>query len=140
MKVLISALATGLGSGYLKPGPGTWGSLLGLVIYYLYPIPLIGIIIAAILGIYICQKGEEILEEHDSPKIVWDEIVGVWIALWNIPLYYFPLAFILFRLFDIKKFYFIDKLQNYPGGLGIMLDDLAAGLIARMIIGLVLLF
>lgn len=140
MQILISALATGLGSGYLKPAPGTWGSLLGLVIYYLYPIPLLGIIIATLLGIYICQRGEEILGEHDSPKIVWDEIVGIWIVLWGVPLSYYPLAFILFRLFDIKKFYFIDKLQKYPGGLGIMLDDLAAGLVARIIIGVLLYF
>ena len=138
MNLLISALATGLGSGYLKPAPGTWGSLLGLGIYYLYPVSLLGIIIAIFLGVYICQRGEEILREKDSPKIVWDEIVGIWIALWNIPLTYYPLAFILFRLFDIKKFYFIDKLQKYPGGLGIMLDDLAAGLVTRIIIGLLL--
>ena len=93
---------------------------------------------ATVIGIYICQKGEEILQEHDSPRIVFDEIIGMWVALWNIPLYFYPLAFVLFRFFDISKVYPINRLQQFPGGWGIMLDDLASGMVARIIIGLIL--
>lgn len=140
MKTLLNILATGLGCGYLKPGPGTWGSLLALVIAYFWSIPLTFIIFTALIGIYICQKAEENLEEHDSPKIVFDEVVGMWLATWNIPLIFFPIAFILFRIFDIKKFYPINNLQKLPGGLGIMLDDIAAGIVARLIIGIIIYF
>lgn len=138
MKFVIKMLATGLGTGYLKPGPGTWGSLFGLILAVFVNISLELILVATVIGIYICQKGEEILQEHDSPRIVFDEIIGMWVALWNIPLYFYPLAFVLFRFFDISKVYPINRLQQFPGGWGIMLDDLASGMVARIIIGLIL--
>lgn len=140
MELVIKIFATGFGTGYLKPGPGTWGSLLALVIWLVYPVPLLAIVFASILGVFICQQAENILGEHDSPKIVFDEIIGMWIALWQIPLILYPVAFILFRIFDITKFYPIDNLQKIPGGLGIMLDDVAAGIISRLILALVLVF
>jgi len=139
MDYLVKILATGFGTGYLKPAPGTWGTLMGLIIAFLLPIRLPAIIFFSLLGIFICQKGEQLLEEHDSPKIVFDEMVGIWISLWNIPLILYPIAFFLFRFFDIAKFYPIDNLQKIPGGLGIMLDDIAAGILTRIILGTIIL-
>jgi len=138
MKFVINFLATGFGFGNLKPAPGTWGSLIAVIIATIWTIPLEFIIFSIFLGIYICQKAEENLQEHDSPRIVFDEMVGIWLAVWNIPLVLFPLAFILFRIFDIKKFYPINRLQDFPGGIGIMLDDIAAGILARIIIALII--
>lgn len=139
MKQIITIFATGFGSGYLKPAPGTWGSLLGLAIFLFWQIPLIWIIIFSLFGVVICQVGEKSLNEQDSPKIVFDEMVGIWISLWNIPLFLYPIAFILFRIFDIFKFFPIDNLQKFPGGLGIMLDDIAAGIISRLLLGIIIL-
>lgn len=139
MNFFIKILATGFGSGYLKPAPGTWGTLVGLAIALFWQIPFGLIILFFILGVFICHKGEKILDEHDSPKIVFDEMVGIWISLWGIPFLLYPLAFILFRFFDIFKFFPIDNLQKFPGGLGIMLDDVAAGLITRTILGIIIL-
>src|SRR5690554_3426913 len=136
MNFFIKIIATGFGTGYLKPGPGTWGTLMGLVIYYFWQVSLGWIIIFSLLGVVICQLGEQILMEHDSPKIVFDEMVGIWISLWGIPLLLYPVAFILFRFFDIFKFFPIDNLQKFPGGLGIMLDDIAAGIITRILLGI----
>lgn len=140
MNHIIKFLALGFGSGNLRPAPGTWGSLLALLIAIVWSIPLVLIILVAVLGIFICQRAERILEEHDSPRIVFDEMVGMWISVWHVPLMFFPLAFILFRLLDIKKFYPINILQQAPGGLGIMLDDLAAGILTRIIIALIIYF
>ncbi|SMB96290.1 phosphatidylglycerophosphatase A [Desulfonispora thiosulfatigenes DSM 11270] len=138
MKKIIYLLATGLGTGNLKPAPGTWGSLLALIITYFLPSNLLSIVITAILGIYICQKAEEYLGEHDSPRIVWDEMVGIWIAAYHVSGVYLIYAFILFRIFDISKIYPIDKLQRLPGGLGIMMDDIVAGIFARIVLSLIM--
>jgi len=138
MNQLLKILATGFGTGFLKPAPGTWGTLIGLIIYFFWQMPLGIIVFFSILGIFICQSGEKILNEHDSPRIVFDEMVGIWVSLWNIPIILYPFAFLLFRLFDIKKFYPIDNLEKIPGGLGIMLDDIAAGIITRIILAVVI--
>ncbi|MGI6226604.1 MAG: phosphatidylglycerophosphatase A [Peptococcales bacterium] len=138
MKNLIKVLATGFGTGYLKPGPGTWGTLAGLAVYFFWKIPLMWLIIFSLLGIIICHEGERILNEHDSPKIVFDEMVGIWISLWGVPIFLYPIAFLLFRFFDIFKFFPINNLQRLPGGVGIMIDDIAAGLITRVILGIIM--
>ncbi|MFZ5943632.1 MAG: phosphatidylglycerophosphatase A [Bacillota bacterium] len=140
MKTIIKFLGLGLGTGNLHPGPGTWGSLLGLIIASIIPPTLSIIVVFALAGIFICQKTEELLGRHDSPQIVYDEIIGMWIAVWNVPLFLFPVSFVLFRLFDIVKFYPINNLQKLPGGLGIMLDDIAAGIISRLLITVIMIF
>ncbi|NLT95903.1 MAG: phosphatidylglycerophosphatase A [Clostridia bacterium] len=139
MESFIKILATGFGSGYLKPAPGTWGTLTGLIIACFWRIDLMWIFILSLIGIIICHLGEKILKEHDSPKIVFDEMVGIWISVWNIPLLLYPVAFLLFRFFDIFKFSPIDELQKVPGGLGIMLDDIMAGIISRILLGIIML-
>lgn len=139
MDFFVKFTATGFGSGYLKPAPGTWGTLVGLLVALFWEMSLPVIIIFSFLGVYICHEGEKLLKEHDSPKIVFDEMVGIWISLWGIQLMLYPLAFLLFRFFDIFKFSPINNLQKLPGGLGIMLDDIAAGIITRIILAIILL-
>lgn len=94
----------------------------------------IGIIIVSfILGCYFCAKASEALGVHDHGGIVWDEFVGLWIALIAVPegWPWLVLAFCLFRLFDIWKpqpiKYFDQKIE---GGFGIMFDDVVAGIYA----------
>ena len=136
MEKFLLLLAQGLGSGWAKKAPGTWGSLAALVIGWIITPKLGTIIIAALLGIYICGLAEKMLGEEDPSSVVFDEWVGMWIAVWAIPHYigWYILAFVLFRLFDITKPWLIDKVQRYPNGLGVMLDDILAGIAARLVL------
>jgi phosphatidylglycerophosphatase A len=139
MNRLIRFLATGFYSGSFSRCPGTIGSLAALLITWFIKPNTLEIVITTLLGIWICTKGEEILQEHDSPHIVFDEFCGILFSTWylqSIP--QFIVAFILFRFFDILKPYPISKLQELPSGLGVMADDLAAGLVSRIIIALVM--
>ena len=78
---------------------------------------------------------------HDHPGIVWDEFVGVWIALWAIPAEpaWIALGFVVFRVFDIAKPWPVGWLdRNTRGGFGIMVDDIAAGVMACLTLHLAL--
>lgn len=86
--------------------------------------------IAGLLGVYICDSGEKQLGIHDAPEIVFDEWIGMWITMWAVPLVLTPVAFLLFRFFDISKLGPIGKIQDLPGGLGIMADDVLADIAA----------
>ena len=131
-------LALGLGSGCIRKAPGTWGSLAALPIYGLFfwvPAPVFGLIVVVsfVVGIWLCQRTADALGVHDHPAIVWDEFVGMWIVLALQPTqwWWIGLAFVLFRVFDIWKPWPIGWLdQKVSGGLGIMLDDVLAGIYA----------
>ena len=155
---LIYWLGIGLGSGMPKRAAGTWGTVGGLIAAI--PLILLGFIpfliitiIASIIGIYICGRTSDLMGVHDDPHIVWDEWVGMWISL--LPLAYFDIklayfiqadtnaawmwiglliAFILFRFFDIFKPFPISWAdKKVSGGLGIMLDDIIAGIMALVV-------
>ena len=150
-------LGIGLGSGLPRRAPGTWGTVGGLII----AIPLLSLgfipfliltILSCILGVWICGRTAELMQGHDDPHIGWDEWAGIWITL--LPLSYMGIAddnfwqnvsqelsifaivfaFILFRFFDIVKpppIGWADK--RVAGGLGIMLDDIIAGIMAAVV-------
>lgn len=145
MDKVILFLARGCGSGLLHPAPGTWGSLAAFLIgviwsWFFGGIPLWFIVIAGLLGVYICDSGEKQLGIHDAPEIVFDEWIGMWITMWAVPLVLTPVAFLLFRFFDISKLGPIGKIQDLPGGLGIMADDVLAGIAGRLVLAVVMLF
>jgi phosphatidylglycerophosphatase A len=132
-------LATGFGAGYVPLIPGTVGSLWGLPLVWLLQWgvadPLIRAVIAAILffaGILICGAAAKRFEKEDPGQIVFDEIAAFPIVFLFVPLS--PLTavigFILFRFFDILKPWPIPKIERMPGGLGVMADDLVAGIYA----------
>jgi len=137
---MLVALATGLGTGRLPWFPGTWGSLLGLLIYSalaLSGVPLEalvgGAIIAFLAGIPLCTKASRVLGAGEDPgAIVYDEIVGMIWTLLFVPLNATTavLGFGLFRLFDGYKPWPVRRFEALHGGLGIMADDLAAALAA----------
>ena len=134
-------LALGFGSGLIKPAPGTWGTLAGIPVF-LVLVWLAGVgslwystavVISFFVGIYLCGKTASDIGVHDHGAIVWDEIVGLLITL----AYFAPntatvaIGFLLFRLFDIVKPWPIKALDKYvDGGLGIMIDDVVAGIFA----------
>ena len=103
-------LAFGFGSGLARKAPGTFGTLAAIPLYLLLAgLPLAGytlaVALAFLLGIWLCGRASADLGVHDHPGIVWDEFVGLWVALWAVPLdwLWLLLGFGLFRLFDILK-------------------------------------
>ncbi len=154
---MVYLLGIGLGSGLPRRAPGTWGTVGGLIV----AIPLLSLgfipfliitIISCIIGIWICGRTSELMQGHDDPHIVWDEWAGMWITLlpfsytgitvanfWqdisqSLSIIALVIAFVLFRFFDIIKpppIGWADK--KVSGGLGIMLDDIIAGVMAAAI-------
>jgi len=131
-------LAFGFGSGLSKYAPGTLGTIAAIPLWWLLtqlsqPLYLGLVLVAAIVGVSICGRAAEQLGVHDHGGIVWDEFVGLWVAMAFLPVspVSLVLGFSLFRFFDIVKPWPISWLdKNISGGLGIMIDDIAAGLAA----------
>jgi len=137
-------LACGLGAGTLPHAPGTYGSLVAIPVYFLL-LPLaswaygLTVVLLFALGVWLCGRTARDFGVPDHPAIVWDEIVGMLIALapaaaaggWA----WVAAGFLLFRLFDIWKPFPIRWLdRRVHGGLGIMLDDVAAGVAAALVL------
>jgi len=141
------------GSGMLKPAPGTWGSLVGLITgagmiaLGVDAVELVAWAVAlTILSSKLIYDIEMACGIHDAPEIVVDEVAGQWLALlpviplapnWGL----YILAFLLFRAFDIIKPWPIGWLdQKVGGGIGVMIDDIVAGLMAAIVIWILLAF
>ena len=131
-------LAFGFGSGLSPKAPGTMGTIAAIPLWYLLvQLPpqayLLVVALCAIVGIFICGSAADKLGVHDHGGIVWDEFVGFWVTMAFLPVSYVSVivGFTLFRLFDIFKPWPISWLdKNIGGGLGIMIDDVVAGLAA----------
>lgn len=140
-------LAFGFGSGLSPKAPGTAGSVVGLVLYILLAglsdVVFISITLFLFLaGVWICGESSKKLGVHDHGGIVWDEIVGMLIALFHAPLSipWLVCGFILFRFFDIVKPWPIKWLdKKVKGGFGIMIDDVLAGIFAFIVLQLLIL-
>lgn len=133
-------IATGGGAGYSPWAPGTAGSLVGilpaLLLPQVGPWGGLGLIIAVTLvGVWVSAPAERHFARKDASPIVIDEIAGQMITLWLVPLSagYVAAGFILFRIFDIIKPFPARHLQDrLPGGWGVMMDDVAAGIYANL--------
>jgi len=141
---LIKAIATVCGVGYLPVAPGTWATAVGVAIAYglgnNLPAYTIVLLVLLILGIMTSGVIEKLLNQTDPGIVVIDEVVGVMIALWGLPLIWSVMicGFFLFRAFDMFKIYPINKLEAQPGGWGIMLDDCMAGVYTNIILRIAL--
>jgi len=140
MDRVLMFIATGAGSGYLPKAPGTWGSLVGVLLWLplsrLEIIPYLAVVAGLfVLGVIGAGAAEKILDRPDPSIVVIDEIVGQLIALCFLPPHpAAPLAaFLLFRFFDILKPFPVGWIDRHlHGGLGIMLDDVVAGIYALL--------
>ncbi|OEU80827.1 MAG: phosphatidylglycerophosphatase A [Desulfobulbaceae bacterium C00003063] len=138
MNQLIMALATGFYIGMIPKAPGTWGSLAAFLPWFLLkdlPLPAYLIVLATVfvLGFFVSGSAEKILDRPDAGPIVIDEILGMFITLTLAPPHpaAWILGFILFRIFDIFKPFPVSWFdQRVHGGIGIMMDDVIAGLYA----------
>lgn len=131
-------VAIGFGVGRAPVAPGTFGTLLGVLLYLLLSslsAVVYGLLVAALFvgGAWICDIAEKQLGSHDHRSIVWDEVVGYLIAMWSAPSgwIWIVIGFGLFRLFDIWKPFPIRRIDRaVPGGFGCMADDALAGVYA----------
>lgn len=140
---LMRLIATGFGSGYAPVAPGTFGSLVGLglawgLAHLGLPWHLVVIAVLFVVGVPVCTTVARLFGEHDPSRIVWDEVVGIQCTLALAPLHWgtFAAGFVLFRLFDIVKPFPIKRLERLPQGLGIMADDVGAGLYGGLVLWL----
>lgn len=143
-------LAVGFGAGLLKPAPGTWGTAIAVPLFFLLSalvnslsIYVVIVILLTLAGIKICDQAASDAGVHDHKAIVWDEIAGFLITMIAVPatLSNAFVGFLLFRFFDIVKPWpigYIDR--KVSGGLGIMLDDVIAGIFSLVCMHVLLVF
>lgn len=137
-----SSIATLFGIGNIRVAPGTWGSLLALLLWlplahWVFWLQLLVVGAAFLLAVWAAAVQERIRGQHDLPEIVIDELVGLWMTALFVPpsLYWLIAAFLTFRFFDIWKPGPIGWLdRRVGGGLGVVLDDAAAGLVAGLLL------
>ncbi len=145
-----SLTATFFGIGYLRPGPGTWGSAAAVlawaaIAHFLAssmrtPVVIASALFVTIIGIPAATRMSRAHATKDPQFVVIDEVAGQLIALVAVPLAWktFLAGFILFRVFDILKPPPVRQLEQLPEGIGIVVDDVAAGLYALAVVQLLL--
>jgi len=142
-------IATFFYVGHMRPAPGTWGSFAALIVGWFIAVTLgaTALLVASALafgvGYWATQKYTFGKEDHDPSEVVIDEVVGQWLALWPVAvvapvmspvsLALCTLAFALFRLFDIWKPGLVGWADRQDGALGVMLDDVIAGVMAGLV-------
>lgn len=148
-------IATVCGTGYMRPAPGTWGSavgvLLALALHYIggFPLLFVATFVVFFVGWWATANVTRGQADHDPSEVVIDEVAGQWIALWITsygayrmgldPLALYPgwiAAFALFRFFDITKPNLIGWADRRGDALGVMLDDVIAGVYAAICTGI----
>lgn len=129
--------ASGFGVGFLPKAPGTWGSAVAALVWWYFLAPQSAglqatvIVTYFVVSLYACHRVCRDFDVKDAPEMVADEVVGMWIALFALPqAWWIVLAgFILFRFFDIKKPFLVGYLdREVTGGIGVILDDVVAGI------------
>ena len=136
-------IATSLGTGYLPVAPGTWGSIFGIIVlFFLQYFSCLSqelLVALIIFFFFIGTWSTHVLEKEwgkDPSRVVIDETVGVWVNIVFLPFQWqiWLIGLILFRVLDIWKPLGIRRLENVKGAWGVMLDDLAAGIIGNVIL------
>jgi len=147
---LIIFLASAGYIGYIPFASGTWGSLVGIPGFWLMDAisaaPILALTVYAILVLAACWiagRAEHLFDEHDSSKIVIDEVVGYMAATLFLPLNWTTIliAFFVFRALDVLKPFpagYIDA--KFPGGYGVVLDDVVSGIYSNLVTRILLLF
>jgi phosphatidylglycerophosphatase A len=138
LRTLALACATVFGTGYAPVASGTFGSAAGLVVWYLVPRSLVAqslaIVIVFVIGSWSGSVAEEYYGRLDPGQVVIDEVAGMLMTLFLVPAgwVWAIVGFLLFRLSDIVKPYPANRLERLPGGVGIMADDVMAGVYANV--------
>ncbi|MDY6786784.1 MAG: phosphatidylglycerophosphatase A [candidate division WOR-3 bacterium] len=138
IKFINTVIASVFYTGFIKKGGGTVSALIVCLVFFFTDSMLAKIYLTfsfIVLGTAASHYLENIWE-HDSPRIVIDEAAGMALALFLLPadIFAYTGAFLLFRLFDIFKWFPVNKSETVSGSTGVMLDDIVAGLISNIII------
>jgi phosphatidylglycerophosphatase A len=145
LPALSRLLATGFYSGFFPFAPGTVGSLVALLPFLLIPLPNTAawfsiIVLVFFIGVWAATEVEK-THGHDASVIVIDEMVGMWLSIVFLPSwvngYWLMGAFLIFRLFDIVKPFPAGISQKLPGGWGVMVDDVIAGIYSNLVLRLI---
>jgi phosphatidylglycerophosphatase A len=138
---LSTAIATGLGSGYSPFAPGTAGSAVGLLFWWpLHRLPVAAqaaaLVVVFAAGVVASTRVARGIGIEDPGIVVVDEVIGMWTSLILLP--FTPVnaiaGFVLFRILDVIKPYPARQFESLPGGWGIMMDDLMAGIYANLLL------
>jgi phosphatidylglycerophosphatase A len=142
----VLGLACWFGFGLIPRASGTLGTMAALPLVFLFahagPWPALILVTAALLlAIWIADQAQKVLAQDDPGVIVIDEVAGLLVSLLWIPLSFFNVlsGLLFFRFFDIVKPYPIKRIENLPGGFGIVLDDVLAGIYANVTLRLMIL-
>lgn len=144
MNSIAIALATALGAGFAPKAPGTFGSAVGLLLWWLLPaspvVQFVAIVAVFAAGAWSGSVAERHFGKSDPGQVVIDEVLGEFITMWMNPVGWGGAlaGFLLFRLMDIVKPYPANRLEALHGGLGIMADDAMAGVYANLALRLLL--
>ena len=140
MQRLATCLASLGGLGRFPIAPGTVGSAVTIAAYVLLPLDAVvqlGVIaLVIVLGLWSSSVAADHLEDEDPSLVIIDEMAGMLIGCFLLPKHPLALglAFVVFRIFDIGKWFPMKQLERLPGGWGIMADDLAAGVLTRIVL------
>jgi phosphatidylglycerophosphatase A len=143
-KIIIKTISTFFYIGYLPIIPGTFGSMAGILLFYLIkdslPVYALSTLLLIILGFLVTSEAEKIFNKKDARYIVIDEVCGMLLSLIFVPynIKLVIIAFILFRIFDSLKPYPAGRFQDLKGSAGVMLDDIIAGVYTNVILQVVL--
>lgn len=138
---IVLFIAQGAYSGRVPVAPGTAGTVLGVLLAVLlrdtvYCWYALATAVVASIGTWAAGEADALLGTKDSPTIVIDEIAGFLVAMFIVPFTWWAVAaaFVLFRIIDILKPWPLKRLQDIPGGMGVMLDDIGAGIYTNVIL------
>jgi len=135
MKTWYGMMATFGTLGRFSKMPGTLGSMAACVIWIAFGgLPIWAIASVAILGTIAADGYEKAVEREDPPEVVIDEVAGCWTACWGFDPTYAIVGLFLFRIIDITKPFPVRQMEKLPGGIGIMADDIAGGIMANLLI------
>jgi len=134
-------IATSLGAGYAPLAPGTFGSAVGLLLWFVLPqiiwVQVGTIVLVCVAGAWSGSVAEQHFRRRDPGQVVVDEVAGMMVTLLLNPVAGFRwviAAFLLFRAADIIKPFPVNRLESLPGGTGIMADDVMAGVYANLVL------
>lgn len=138
------AIASALGVGYIPIAPGTFGSAVGLLLWWALPASVTtqgtAILLLLVVGSWSGGVAERHFARTDPPQVVIDEVLGMLVTLFVNPVGWMGAigAFLLFRLADIVKPYPANRLERLPGGVGVMADDFMAAVYANLVLRAIL--
>jgi len=144
---LLTFVTSGFGLGFLPIAPGSFGALLGIPIFLLtwnfsWWLQTVLFLLFFLIAVGLSEREERISQIHDPSYAVLDEVLGMWVTLlflWRTDWAVIFVGFLLFRAFDVIKFFPLNLFEGFRGGMGIVMDDLAAGMLANLALRLIVL-